>query len=303
MNSLFVWLTSAFGALLGLAIGDALSEEVRGRLDQFPRTLICLAAARLPQEQREDHTDEWLAELHEILRGSEALPVTRVIIGTRYALGLLRAGRKIGREAASNRVVTDGSVEQFDLASAHGEAATTSALLDAARMGEQSAWDELVDRYARLVWAVGRGLGLRSEPAADCCQGTWLQLVENLARVNGDQLGGWLGVTMRHECEQLLQTDPAALADADGSTPVTSDAEQPDEYARLGNALARLCARDRLVLRVIVAGPQLTDTEIAQIVGLRPKSVRSIRNRALDALRENLRLLSTTHQEHSLEPR
>lgn len=39
--------------------------------------------------------------LHEILRGAEALPITRLYRGTRYALGLVRAAPRIGRDVTA----------------------------------------------------------------------------------------------------------------------------------------------------------------------------------------------------------
>jgi hypothetical protein len=61
-----------------------------------------LAARRLPSDVREDLAEEWTAELHEILRGAEALPVTRLYRGTRYGLGLLRAAPSIGRDLSTS---------------------------------------------------------------------------------------------------------------------------------------------------------------------------------------------------------
>lgn len=91
-------LVALLAAITGAAAGELVSEEIRGRLDHLPRRLLRLAARRLPPSLREDLLDEWDAELHEILRGVEALPVTRLIRGARFALGLFRAGPRIGRE-------------------------------------------------------------------------------------------------------------------------------------------------------------------------------------------------------------
>jgi len=88
----------AFIALVGPAlIGDLVSEEIRNRLDRLPHGLIRLATRRLPMGVRRELTEEWSAELHEILRGAEALPITRLFRGTHYALGLLRTAPGIGR--------------------------------------------------------------------------------------------------------------------------------------------------------------------------------------------------------------
>ena len=98
MTALWALLWGILGFLTAAAIGDIFSEEIRGRLDRLPHALISLTARRLPPDVRDDLTEEWTAELHEILRGAEALPVTRLYRGTRYALGLLRVAPSIGRD-------------------------------------------------------------------------------------------------------------------------------------------------------------------------------------------------------------
>lgn len=79
--------------LAGAAAGDLLSEEVRERADRVPFWLIERAGRRLSPALRDELEGEWAAELHAILarRGADRLPVTRFVIGTRYALGLLRS--------------------------------------------------------------------------------------------------------------------------------------------------------------------------------------------------------------------
>ncbi len=88
------WLATAAGALLVLVGGSMVSEEVRARLDRLPFAVLRLARARLPAGLRERvHDQEWVPELEHILKHAELLPLTRLLIGIRYAVGLLmRAG-------------------------------------------------------------------------------------------------------------------------------------------------------------------------------------------------------------------
>jgi hypothetical protein len=83
--------------LVGAVIGDLVSEEIRSRLDGFPRALVRLAARRLSAELREDRLNEWTGELNEFLNGTEARPVTRLVRGIHYAAGLLYAAPRIDR--------------------------------------------------------------------------------------------------------------------------------------------------------------------------------------------------------------
>jgi hypothetical protein len=95
-------LWTALGVLGGLgmtAIGDMVSEEVRDRLDHLPYAILRLAARQLDDEQRVAlYVDQWLPELIYILKGNEARPITRLYHGTRFALGILAAVRRITAE-------------------------------------------------------------------------------------------------------------------------------------------------------------------------------------------------------------
>jgi hypothetical protein len=101
MNHLGAIWTVVIAAAAGIGaacVGDLFSEEARTRLDRLPYALIRLAALRVPSDVRPELYEEWSAELHELLRGAEALPVTRLVRGIRYAAGLLRVSSDIGNQ-------------------------------------------------------------------------------------------------------------------------------------------------------------------------------------------------------------
>jgi len=93
------WLPLAImgGFALSATVGDLISQEIRGRLDGLPRAILLLAARRLPDDLRAEKLIEWEGELHVILRGVEALPVTRLWRGLRYAAGIIWAAPTIAR--------------------------------------------------------------------------------------------------------------------------------------------------------------------------------------------------------------
>jgi hypothetical protein len=89
-------------AVLLAAVGELVSEEIRARLDRIPLALLAAAAKRLPSDQRAElYEHGWLPELHHILRSDEAMPITRLLHGTRYATRLWLAAPTISRELAS----------------------------------------------------------------------------------------------------------------------------------------------------------------------------------------------------------
>ncbi|MFY1698520.1 hypothetical protein [Solwaraspora sp. WMMA2101] len=106
--------------LLGLAglfvaaLGDMISEEVRTRLDQLPHALVRLAARRMPASMRDELLEEWQGELYEFLHGAEAMPVTRLVRGLRYATGLLWTTPKVAR-ALNTQVAKRTNHRNIDL--------------------------------------------------------------------------------------------------------------------------------------------------------------------------------------------
>jgi hypothetical protein len=98
MTVLWTAVLSSVGVLIFGVAGNALSDEARGRLDRLPHTLLRLAGRRLPHDVRDDLTDEWEAELGAILAQAAGLPITRLVVGTRYSLGLLRVAPRVAGE-------------------------------------------------------------------------------------------------------------------------------------------------------------------------------------------------------------
>jgi hypothetical protein len=91
-------------AVLIAAVGELVSDEIRARLDRIPLALLAAAARRLPPEQRAElYEQAWLPELQYVLRGDEAMPITRVIHGIRYAFRLWVSASKISRELTARQ--------------------------------------------------------------------------------------------------------------------------------------------------------------------------------------------------------
>jgi hypothetical protein len=86
-------------AMFGMtAIGDMVSEEVRDRLDHVPQAILRLAARRLdPDEGSALYEEVWLPDLAYYLRGDKARPVTRLVHGTWYAIGIYMSADRIIR--------------------------------------------------------------------------------------------------------------------------------------------------------------------------------------------------------------
>ena len=78
-------------------------------------------------------------------------------------------------------------------------------LVTRARIGDQQAWDALVERYTPLAWSVCRQYWLGITDAQDVGQTVWLRLVDQLGNLRDPAaLAGWLATTTRRECIRVL---------------------------------------------------------------------------------------------------
>jgi hypothetical protein len=106
-------------ALLIAVLLDLVKGELRERIERMPYALLRLARLLVPIDLRESlHDEEWLPELQHILDASEGLPLTRLLRGIRYALGLIRGARAVARELAGVRrspMPAPGPRPAFDL--------------------------------------------------------------------------------------------------------------------------------------------------------------------------------------------
>src|SRR5690348_8355969 len=89
-------------------------------------------------------------------------------------------------------------------------------LVLACRGGDAIAWEVLIDRYQRLVYAIARHAGLDNEQSADVFQLVFATLVEHLGTIEQPaQIGAWLVTTARHEAWRFRRRErlarPASL--------------------------------------------------------------------------------------------
>lgn len=170
---------------------------------------------------------------------------------------------------------------------------STADLLAAALRGEQRAWDRLVQRYGRLVWAVARGYDVSSADASDLSQTVWLRLLENLDRIKDpERLGSWLATTTRREAIRLLRRRGREVLDEHQEDESDQGRDGPeesaviaDEYAQMRAALGRLPERCRRLLRVIAASDETNYGEVAAALDMPMGSIGPTRSRCLEKLR------------------
>lgn len=171
-----------------------------------------------------------------------------------------------------------------------------AALVEAARSGDQAAWNALVDRYTRFVWSIARSFRLSSADAADAVQMTWLRLVENLDRISDpDRLPSWLGTTVRRECLQHLrrssrdrsESGSEFLMSVPDDAPPLETAMLDDERDRaLWRAMGMLGGKCQQLLRVLMATPPPAYTDVAATLEMPIGSIGPARKRCLAQLKK-----------------
>ncbi len=170
----------------------------------------------------------------------------------------------------------------------------TGDLVERARDGDRDAWNELVDRFARMVLAVAASNGVRPADRDDVAQVTWLKLAQNLDRIERpDAVGAWLAMTCRHEALRVrargareIPVEDEAFARLADDTDVENEALRSIPDNELPAAFAKLSDRCQTLLRLLLL--ERPYGEISEILGMPIGGIGPTRSRCLDKLRRLL---------------
>lgn len=98
MMEVLLAVAAVMGVLTMTGLRAMADAEVQERLDRLPFAVLRLARRRVPAELRITLYDrEWRPELESIRDRFKATPITWLIVGTKFALGLLLHARQISR--------------------------------------------------------------------------------------------------------------------------------------------------------------------------------------------------------------
>jgi len=172
---------------------------------------------------------------------------------------------------------------------------SVAGLVRRAADGDMTAWNRLVDQYARLIWSITAEFKLVESDAADVAQTTWLRLLEHIDRIEyPDRVGSWLAATARNECLRnlaarkrvVLGHDDAELDSAAAHGPEIDERLLADERAQVvRDALSRLPGRWQRLLEMLMADPPVSYADITDELGLPVGSIGPTRGRCLARLR------------------
>jgi RNA polymerase sigma factor (sigma-70 family) len=172
-----------------------------------------------------------------------------------------------------------------------------------ARTGDQRAWDEIVERFAPLVWGICMRHRLSSADADDVGQSLWLGLLDHLDSIREPAaLPGWIATTTRRECLKLHdearrrrgsvddEADDALGADPT-AVPVDEGLLVEELRAAVRAAFARLAPHCRRLLALLVSDPPLPYVRIAEILDVPVGGLGPTRARCLAKLRRSEHLV------------
>jgi RNA polymerase sigma factor (sigma-70 family) len=172
------------------------------------------------------------------------------------------------------------------------------ALVDRAAVGDEGAWNEIVDRYAPLVWSICSRYQLGHEEAHDVGQTVWLLLVEKIGGLREPAaLPGWLATTTQRECFRVLRVERRhehTELPPEDQMPPDPDAAMIEEQvlaaergAAFRAAFDTLPSGCRALLSLLASDPPLGYAEISAALGVAVGSIGPMRARCLDRLRRS----------------
>lgn len=181
-----------------------------------------------------------------------------------------------------------------------------AALVARCRHGEPAAWETLVHRYQRLVYAIVRRAGLDEHAAADVFQTVFSRLVTHLPRIaEPHRLQAWIVTTAKREALLALRrgtrtVSMTRIGDADDEAAewdIVDDSVLPEDALSdlqqlhlVRGALEKLDDRCRTLLKMLFRDEdeKVPYEEVAQQLGVSVGSIGPTRARCLDKMRRLL---------------
>lgn len=147
----------------------------------------------------------------------------------------------------------------------HGQAHRSDpGLVRACLDGDALAWEELVERYQRLVYSIPRRMGFSAEDADDVFQNVFVALYRGMGELRDQtRLSSWLITATRRECWRLgkdgarstVLTQERAEAIADELAAPAEEIAQLERDQLVREAVRRLDVRCRELLTALFLAP------------------------------------------------
>jgi len=173
-------------------------------------------------------------------------------------------------------------------------------LVLACRRGDQLAWEKLIRRYQRLIYAIPLRAGLDEDQAAEIFQEVFTTLFQKLNDIDEpERLQAWLVTTARRKTWRTIskahagrRSDASADLPADEAAAIRDEAPLPDEQLlileeqhRIRTAVSLLDERCRTLLQMLFYRSEPPSyAELAASLGIPEGSIGPTRARCLAKL-------------------
>lgn len=172
-------------------------------------------------------------------------------------------------------------------------------LVQGCLQGDQRAWEELIDKYKRLIFSIPIKYGASPDDAADVFQAVCIEVLNSLPQLKSAQsLRSWLiTVTIRQSYRwkkrqaNHVELDAMEPDTAEGiaSTTYADTLAQLEQEQIVREVVSQLTPRHRELVRLLFfEQPALPYAEVARRLGLATGSIGFIRGRCLEKLRKAL---------------
>ncbi len=183
--------------------------------------------------------------------------------------------------------------------SARGLEKSDAELVKACRGGDEAAWNELVERYQRLIFTIPRRAGLSEEQSADIFQEVFLTLFEKLNDIEQpEKIRSWIVTTAKFktwsavrgekkfwvpDTEEEMEAEMANLPD---NSPLADDRLiEVEQQHLIRSAFKELETRCRKILSMIYLRDSAASyAEVAREIGVPDTSISPLRTRCLKKL-------------------
>jgi RNA polymerase sigma factor (sigma-70 family) len=163
--------------------------------------------------------------------------------------------------------------------------------------GDQRAWEELIDKYKRLIFSIPFKYGAAPEDASDIFQAVCIELFSSLSKLRNIQsLRAWLVTVTIHQSlywkkkrghvVELDAMEPEMVEEIAVAPEIIEAIQQEDAMHEALSQVPPRCAR--LLRLLFMEQPPLPYNEVAKRLGLATGSIGFIRGRCLNKLRKVL---------------
>jgi RNA polymerase sigma factor (sigma-70 family) len=170
-------------------------------------------------------------------------------------------------------------------------------LIRACRSGDAAAWEDLLNRYERLVFSIPLNYGLAAEDAADIAQITFTILLQSLDHLPDDlRLPGWLATVARRHTWRLMSRRRREAVNPQGDIAqderfggVADERERLELLEWLNHGLSLLDQRcSQLLMALYFDSQQPSYAQVAERLHMPVGSIGPTRARCLEQMKKHL---------------